>query len=414
MSIASSRRSRAVAWLDQRWQRFVERLFGLGERDAILGPFGAGQAGFHAGKVEREQFGVLRFRCLLVVEKALLARIGFDQRNLFFRATGQAKIGESFFVHREDTAGGAVFGRHVGDGGAIRERQFRQAGAKIFDELPNHAVLAQHLGDGENEVGGSGAFFQFSAQFHTDNLWDEHGNRLAQHGSLGFDTADAPAQYAQAVDHGGVRVGADECVGIGSFLSVDVVDENDAGQELKIDLMNDARVRGNDCKIAESGLSPAQKAITFFVANELKLGIELECIGRAELIDLHGMIDDQLYGLQRIYQRGIAPQLLHGVTHSSQINHTWHAGKVLQQHAAGRECDFFVRLRFAVPAGQSTDISLGYAAAILSAQQVLEQYAQRKWQMFGGNALLVECVQAVNLVIMAANAESRTTAKAVH
>ena len=41
------------------------------------------------------------------------------------------------------------------------------------------------------------------------------GMRLAEHGGLGLDAADAPAQHGQAVDHGGVAVGADHGVGIG-------------------------------------------------------------------------------------------------------------------------------------------------------------------------------------------------------
>ena len=40
-------------------------------------------------------------------------------------------------------------------------------------------------------------------------------HRLAEHRRLGLDAADAPAQHAQAVDHRGVRVGADERVGVG-------------------------------------------------------------------------------------------------------------------------------------------------------------------------------------------------------
>src|SRR5690348_18486883 len=37
---------------------------------------------------------------------------------------------------------------------------------------------------------------------------DQHGDGLAEHGRLGLDAAHAPAQHAQAVLHGGVRVGA--------------------------------------------------------------------------------------------------------------------------------------------------------------------------------------------------------------
>src|SRR5579871_1959020 len=41
-----------------------------------------------------------------------------------------------------------------------------------------------------------------------DHLRDEHGDGLAEHGGLGLDPPHPPAEHAQTVDHGGVRVGA--------------------------------------------------------------------------------------------------------------------------------------------------------------------------------------------------------------
>ena len=87
--------------------------------------------------------------------------------------------------------------------------------AEELDELADHALLAQHLGDGEHQVGGGGAFRQGAGQLEADDLGDQHRDRLAQHGRLRLDAADAPAQHRQAVDHGGVAVGADHGVGIG-------------------------------------------------------------------------------------------------------------------------------------------------------------------------------------------------------
>ena len=39
---------------------------------------------------------------------------------------------------------------------------------------------------------------------------------------FGLDAAHAPAQHAEAVDHGGVRVGADERVGVSGQFAVDL------------------------------------------------------------------------------------------------------------------------------------------------------------------------------------------------
>ncbi len=87
--------------------------------------------------------------------------------------------------------------------------------AEEFDELADHALLAQHLGDGQHQVGGRRAFRQGAGQVEADDLGDQHRDRLAEHGRLGLDAADAPAEHRQAVDHGGVAVGADHGVGIG-------------------------------------------------------------------------------------------------------------------------------------------------------------------------------------------------------
>ena len=61
-------------------------------------------------------------------------------------------------------AGAAEFRRHVADRGAVGERQIREAVAEELDELVDHALLAQHLGDGEHQIGGGGAGRQAAAE----------------------------------------------------------------------------------------------------------------------------------------------------------------------------------------------------------------------------------------------------------
>src|SRR5208282_5711045 len=156
-----------------------------------------------------------RFGRAGVVKESLLARVGFDQRDLLLTATSEFQVANALFVDGEYAAGGAVFRSHVSNRRAIGERQILQAGAEVLDELADHTVLAQHLGDGKNKVGSGRAFAQASGQLHADHERDQHGDGLSKHGGLGFDTAHAPAQHAESVDHGGMRVGADKCVGIG-------------------------------------------------------------------------------------------------------------------------------------------------------------------------------------------------------
>ena len=95
----------------------------------------------------------------------------------------------------------------------------RDAGAVELDELADDAELAQRLRHGQHEIGCRGAFAQLAGELVADHLRHQHGDGLAEHRGLGLDAADAPAEHAEAVDHGGVRVGADERVGIGDASS---------------------------------------------------------------------------------------------------------------------------------------------------------------------------------------------------
>ena len=87
-------------------------------------------------------------------------------------------------------------------------------GAKEFDKFPDHFGLAQHLRDGQREVGRGDTFLQRAGQMHAHDIRRQEINRLPEHARFGFDAADAPADNAQAVDHRRVRIGADERVGI--------------------------------------------------------------------------------------------------------------------------------------------------------------------------------------------------------
>ena len=136
--------------------------------------------------------------------------------------------------------------------------------------------------------------------FTPDHLWDQHGDRLSQHGGLGLDSADAPPQHAQAVDHGGVRIGANQRVRISDRAARSAsLHENHARQIFQVHLVNDASIGRDDGEVPESSLSPAQEGIALLVAEKFELGIELKCLRRAEFVHLHRVVDDQLSGLKR-------------------------------------------------------------------------------------------------------------------
>src|ERR1700733_6124693 len=115
------------------------------------------------------------------MKEALLAAIGFYESNLFRAASAELQILQSFFVYGKDAAGCAVFGRHVGDGGAVGKRKILQAGAEVFYKLSDDAVLAQHFGDGKDEIGSGRAFAQSSSELYADDQRNQYRDRLAEH-----------------------------------------------------------------------------------------------------------------------------------------------------------------------------------------------------------------------------------------
>ena len=70
------------------------------------------------------------------------------------------------------------------------------------------------------------------------------------------------------------------------------MDEDYAREVFEIHLVDDAGVGGDDGQIAKSGLTPAEEGVALFVALEFEQGIHVERLGRAEFVDLHGVIDD--------------------------------------------------------------------------------------------------------------------------
>ena len=130
----------------------------------------------------------------VVAPEALGFVVLFDGGDEFFVAAAGVHVGEGLLIDGEEADGGAVFGGHVGDGGrAWQARYFGEAGAVELDEFFDDAVLAEDFGDGEDDVGGGDAFFDFAGEFEADDFGEEHVDGLAEHDGFGLNAADAPA-----------------------------------------------------------------------------------------------------------------------------------------------------------------------------------------------------------------------------
>ena len=238
-------------------------------------------------------------------------------------------------------------------------------------------MLPQHLGDGEHEIGGGNAFAEFTAQFKAHHIRDQHRDRLAQHRGFRLNTADAPAQYAQAVDHRGMRIGTDQRIGPGNPFAVLLFTPDRFAKVFEVNLVANTGTRRHDAEAAERLLSPAQENVALMVTFHLKAHVFLKRIVIAEAIDGDRMVDNQVHRRQRVNLRRIASQPFDRLTHCRKIHHRGHAGKILHQHARRTIGNFPVSMSMFKPACQRMNIFGGDRVTVLPAQQILQQDFKR-------------------------------------
>ena len=363
-------------------QGLLEGLLGFAQLDAVLRTLRTGNGRHHGGQVEFQVLRVLRLEAR-IVPQALFLGVSLHQSATLLVTSGQAQVVHGDLVNREDGCGRTEFGRHIADGGAVSQRHLRHALAIELHKLADHAVLAQHLGDGEHHVrsgsgGGDGAL-----EFEADHARNQHRHRLTEHRGLGFDTADAPAQHAQTVDHRGVGVGADAGVGVSLHCAVrQFLGEHGTRQVLDVDLVDNAGPRRHHAEVVKGALAPTQELVTFRVAFVFLIRVEFQSVRASEVVNLDRVVDDHFCRSQGVDFLGIPAQVFHGFAHGGQINHAGHAGEVLHHHASRGELDFCAGLRIGIPCRQSLNLVGSDVGTVLVTQQVFAQNAQRVRKLF--------------------------------
>ena len=224
-------------------------------------------------------------------------------------------------------------------------------------------MLAQHVGDGQDHVGGGDALGDRTGELEADDARHEHGDRLAEHGRLSLDAAHAPAEHAQAVLGGGVRVGADAGVEVGELAAIiqaGGLRHDDLRQVFDVDLVNDAGSRRHHAEVAERLLAPAQELVAFAVAL---------------VFDVHG----------------------------GEVHDAGHAGEVLHDHTRGRELDFMAGLGLRGPVQQRLDVFVRDVRAVDVAYQVLDEDLERVRQMVDAG----QVGDAVVVIVLAGHVQCR-------
>ena len=134
---------------------------------------GTGHVAHHGGQVEL-QHALVPGIGQAVAPETCGARIGLDQAHLGLVSASQAQVGQGLVVNGEHGRRGAVFGAHVGDGGAVTDAQAVGALAKEFHIGAHHLLLAQEFGQGQHDVGGGDAALAPAREAHAHDLGHAH------------------------------------------------------------------------------------------------------------------------------------------------------------------------------------------------------------------------------------------------
>ena len=363
---------RAVARAESR----VQALFRTGKRDLVLGPRRAREARHHGRQVELER--LCENRLDLRGPHALFLRVRLDEGDVILGPAGEPQVREGGVVDREDAARRPVLGRHVGDGGPVLDGKARHPGPGEFDELPDHTVAPQDLGDGKNQIGRGRAARKLAGQAEPDDGRHEHGDRLPEHRGLCLYPADTPSEHAETVHHRRMRVGADEGVGEGPPVGCL---ENDPRQVLEVHLMAYPGPGRYHPDAVERLLCPLEQLVALHVPAVLDVDVGGE--GRRETGGLGDdrVVDYELDRYQRIDAVGAPSERADRVAHRREVDDRGDTGQVLHQHPLGAEADLAARL--CTPAGCARDrLDVGRVDvdAVLVAEQILEQHLQAERQ----------------------------------
>ena len=209
-------------------------------------------------------------------------------------------------------------------------------------------------------------------QVDPDHVGHQHMQGMPEHGDLGLDPADPPPDHAQTVDHGGVRIGADQ--GIGKEEAIALAER--PCQVLEIDLMHDADPGRDHGDRAEGLHAPFDEAVTFGVAREFPAHVPGQRLGRAVFIDLHRMVDHQFDRDQRFHRARVAASAAGRGAHRGEVAEHRHAGEILEQDARDMEWDLLGPRCLCLPSCKSTHVAGGDAFAVGMAQHRFQHHAQ--------------------------------------
>ena len=171
---------------------------------------------------------------------------------------------------------------------------------------------------------------QLAGQPEADDLRDQHRHRLAEHRRLGLDPADAPAEHAQAVDHRGVRVGAQ--ADVRDTPEPSPLHRRPAARYSRLTWCMMPVPGGTTSKLPQRPLAPAQEAVALARCARTRARRCARTRRACRTVGHHRVVDHQLGRDERVDRSRVAAERGHGVAHRGQVDERGYAVGVVQEH----------------------------------------------------------------------------------
>ena len=212
---------------------------------------------------------------------------------------------------------------------------------------------------------------QLAGQVAADDIRREESIGLAEHAGLGFNAADTPGDDADAVDHGGMRVGTE--YGIGKPYAVFF--PHAARQVFHVDLMDDAVAGRDDADGLERALRPFDEAVALGVAFEFDFLVALHGVRPVVDIDFDRVVDHDVDRHQRFDLAGSQALAFGGGAHCGEVVKSAETDQVLQYDAHHDEGDFRSAFAVGLPCREVAHVFFGDALAVAETRQRFEHDA---------------------------------------
>ena len=310
----------------------------------------------------------------------LSLRIRLHQRNIFCGAAGESQIIDGDLINGEHRRGGAELGAHVADGRSVCQWNLADSRAVKLNELAHDTVTAEHVCNGQHDVGCCDRGRNCALEFEADNLGNKHRNGLPEHRRLGFDTADTPAKDTESIDHRGVRIRSDTRIGERDRQTINIARIHNLREVFDVDLVNNSGSRWDDLKVVERRLSPSEELITLAISFVLDFYIALESVFAAEQVRDDRVVDHEFRWCEGVDFFWVAAQFGDRFTHRGEVNDARHSGEVLHDNTGRRELDFGVGFLRRVPISQCRDVLARDVCAVFGAQQIFQKNLEAEWQ----------------------------------